>query len=86
MRVGVELGSNRARAARLAAEVGVGLGFALGLLITLFLIALRHPLSRCFTMDPQLLSLVGGAIVINAISLLGDAPQVGRSALRRLTS
>lgn len=60
----------------MAAQVGVGLGFALGLLITAFLIVLRWPLALCFTSDPQLLALVGGAIVINAISLLGDAPQV----------
>lgn len=84
VRIGKELGSNKARAARLAAEVGVALGFALGLLITLFLVVLRHPLARCFTADPQLLALVGGAIVINAISLLGDAPQVRLSNAQRV--
>ncbi|KAG9152635.1 hypothetical protein Leryth_022405 [Lithospermum erythrorhizon] len=74
-RVGHELGAGKPSRARLAALVGVGLGFCYGIAAFGACIGLRHLWGKLYTTDPHILSIISSTLPIMGLAEIGNSPQ-----------
>ncbi|KAL4347149.1 hypothetical protein GQ457_17G025530 [Hibiscus cannabinus] len=85
-RVGNELGANRPNKAKLAAFVGLYIGFMLGLSALVFAIMVRNVWAKMFTGDKQIIALTSLVLPIIGLCELGNCPQTTGCGVLRGTA
>lgn len=85
-RVGNEIGAGRPSKARLAAVVGLGGSFGLGLIALTFALSVRNVWARMFTADGEIAALTAAVLPVIGLCELGNCPQTTGCGVLRGTA